>query len=347
MQLALFYTHCLAAPLDDCPDRCPQAAFSLSSHLYGLQGRCHCLLCLHAAAVVQSRVSEAEYTEQQINKARDEFRFAPAQAARLWFVVADLVALHPMYTASLATFTAMFRHCISAAPAAASLEGRMQGLVAYLYSYVHKVVSRGLMHTHKLVLGFIIAAAGLRESGDVTEQEWEAFVKPSTLAAAVGGSRTSTSSPDRELPAPSWCWESLVALEASLPGPLQGLCRTVAQASASSGKTGSAASPAQTDTLPCWQHLLLHGSVDDFMGVPSGSSSSSQAKAGCLLDRLCTAGAVGQQQQQQEGLPAAGAKAGGGGGLSVFVRLLLVKVGRKTDTHLSCMLLKWCVANQL
>lgn len=51
-------------------------------------------------------------TEVQINRARDEYRLPPAEAARLWFVVADLAALHPMYTASLAGFTGMIRHCI-------------------------------------------------------------------------------------------------------------------------------------------------------------------------------------------------------------------------------------------
>lgn len=51
-------------------------------------------------------------TEVQINRARDEYRLPPAEAARVWFVVADLAALHPMYTASLAGFTGMIRHCI-------------------------------------------------------------------------------------------------------------------------------------------------------------------------------------------------------------------------------------------
>jgi hypothetical protein len=282
-----------------------------------------------AAAVVQSRVSEAEYTEQQINKARDEFRFAPTQAARLWFVVADLVALHPMYTASLATFTAMFRHCIGVAPAAASLEGRMQGLVDYLYSYVFKVVSRGLMHTHKLVFGLVVAAAGLRESGEVTQQEWEAFVKPCTLAAAgSSSSAASRSNASRELQAPSWCqlgiWESLLALEASLPAQLQSLCSTIAQAGGGGSKTGPAATPNDTDTGQGWQQLLLHGSVDDFMGSGNASGNSrNQAEGGCLLDRMCAAVSVGQQQQA--GLPA-GAKAGKGSAFSLFVRLLLIKV---------------------
>ena len=67
------------------------------------------------------------------------------------------------------------------------------------------------------------------------------------------------------------------------------------------------------------------------MGAPSSSSGRgrSQAQASCLLDRLMSAacGAVGQQQGSLEGstVPAAG-KTGGGLQLSLFVRLLLVKV---------------------
>ena len=44
----------------------------------------------------------------------------------------------------------------------------MEGLVTFLYRYVHRVVSRGLMHTHKLVFGFAIAAAGQREAGAIS-----------------------------------------------------------------------------------------------------------------------------------------------------------------------------------
>jgi hypothetical protein len=291
---------------------------------------CGMLLCRCAAAVIQSRVREAELTELQINQARDEYRYPPAEAARLWFVVADLVALHPMYTASLTTFTAMFRHCVGAAPASATLEGRMAGLVVFLNGYVHKMVGRGLMHAHKLAFGFSMAAAGLRESGVITQQEWELFVKSEAFALKPSSS-SSSSSNSRAQAAPGWCkaahWEALQVLELALPAQLQGLCHAVAQSSSSSISTG----PESSSSTASWKHLLLQGSLADFM--PAHSNKNSSDKPACLLDQLLAAGDVGQQQQQQQpGAAAADVVAGpttksqSGQGLGLFVRLLLIKV---------------------
>jgi hypothetical protein len=285
---------------------------------------CHCF----AAAVIQSRVREAELTELQINQARDEYRYPPAEAARLWFVVADLIALHPMYTASLTTFMAMFQHCVDAAPTAATLEGRMAGLVAFLHGYVHKMVSRGLMHAHKLAFGFVMATAGLRESGVITQQEWELFVKSK---AFVSEPCSGSSSSSRAQTAPGWCksaqWEALQLLESALPAQLQGLCQAVAQGSSNSSSC-SIAGPGNSSSAAGWKHLLLQGSLADFL--PAHSNTNSSQKPPCLLDELLAAGDVGQQQQQLGAAAAevvAGAtKPNSSQGLGLFVRLLLSKV---------------------
>ncbi|WIA37814.1 hypothetical protein OEZ86_014676 [Tetradesmus obliquus] len=81
------------------------------------------------SGIIQSRVREAELTEAQLSQARDEYRGPPAVAAHLWFVVADLAALDPMYQASLAAFKGMYQHSIAAAPTAPTLEARLQALV--------------------------------------------------------------------------------------------------------------------------------------------------------------------------------------------------------------------------
>lgn len=295
-------------------------------------------------------------TELQINEARSGYRHPPSVAARLWFVVADLVSLHPMYTTSLATFTAMFGHCIRTAPAAATLEGRMDGLVSCMYAYVHKMVSRGLMHAHKLVFGFVMAAAGQRERGEVSQQEWDALVSASAAVSTVGvassGSRSpvtnSSSSSGAAAPptAPAWCkpavWQGLARLETLCPANFQGLCVVLAaQQPSNNGNSSSSSS---------WQHLLLHGSLDNFMGVGEAEAGAGRARQDgggdsscCLLQQLLAAASVGarhhQQQRQQQPeeigsviVDTAEAVSGGSSvvsrvqSLGLFSRLLLIKV---------------------
>jgi hypothetical protein len=307
------------------------------------------------AAVIQSRVREAELTELQINEARDAYRHPPSEAARLWFLVADLAALHPMYSASLSAFTAMFQHCMKAAPTAATLEARMAVLVAFVFAFVHKLVSRGLKHDHKLVFAFVMAASGPRERGEVTSAEWELFVKPNAMAtaaatstaaaaaaaaqpqqtagaAAAGAAGHVTSgaagSSSAVAQAPAWCrpgvWAALKTLEAALPQQWQGLCqavsgRTTTNSSSGGGGSSSLTGSAAAAAAVSWQYLLLHGSVEDFLG-----SSAAQACAGgkfsngsvspCVLEQLLVAaGCVGKQE-----LP------------GLFGRLLLLKVNVPT-----------------
>jgi hypothetical protein len=283
-----------------------------------------CCACT-AAAVVQSRVQEAELTELEINKARDQYRHPPAEAARLWFVVAALVALHPMYTVSLESFKRMFRHCISVAPATATLEDRMFGLVKHLHGYVYSIVSRGLLHAHKLAFAFSMATSRLRETGSISEQEWQLFVKAGVAPVQPPSSSSSaaTTAATKDVGAPTWCkhsmWTALQALESALAPQLQGLCQAVSSSSSSSNANPGAAAPAG------WQQLLLHGTIGDFIPVVSvgnggrGRSDSS----GCLLDTLLAAGAIGGQQQQTDINKTVSADAGS---LSLFQRVLLIKV---------------------
>jgi dynein heavy chain len=248
------------------------------------------------AAIISSRVREAELTELQINEARDAFRHAPAVAARLWFVIANLSALHPMYTASLAAFAGMFRHCIGTAPAAATLDGRMASLVAHMHGYMHAVVCRGLMHVHKHAFAFMMAAAEPLDSGAVSAAEWQCLVRGGSDAVV---SSDSSSSGDHAPPQrPDWCkaaaWSALRLAEAALPEQFGDLCAAIA------GSGGS--------TSP-WQQLLQKGGVDDFMGPAASSQGASAAASPCLLDEL-----------------AAGAAGGSGLRLTAFQKLVLVKV---------------------
>lgn len=49
-----------------------------------------------ASALLQHRVAEAEQTERSINQAREHYRPVATRVASIYFVMADMAALHPM-----------------------------------------------------------------------------------------------------------------------------------------------------------------------------------------------------------------------------------------------------------
>jgi hypothetical protein len=292
-----------------------------------------------AAGIIQSRVREAELTEAQINQARDEYRGPPAVAAHLWFVIADLAALGPMYQASLAAFKGMYQHSIAAAPTAPTLDARLQAVVTYMTAYMHRMVCRGLFEMHKLVFTFMVAVAGQRGKGDISDREWEFLLRGSRAAAAAAAAAAASSAAAgkvggdaggiiksaaagsaaaghqqgseglQQLVKPDWCsqavWTGLLALERSVPEAFSGICKAVASSSSASNAPAAEVSTAKTPTgSPEWQQLLLQGSLTDFLPGSSSSSNSSDEAAGagvlCLLDKLVQAAGIGRQQQQQQ-----------------------------------------------
>lgn len=59
------------------------------------------------SSVIQERVLEAEQTEIEINEAREQYRVVPNRASVLYFVIADLGLVDPMYQFSLSYFSVL------------------------------------------------------------------------------------------------------------------------------------------------------------------------------------------------------------------------------------------------
>jgi hypothetical protein len=214
-------------------------------------------------AAIQARVKESEQTEQKINATRDEYRLPPSRASLLWFIIADLVLLDPMYQYSLAYFCTLFKQCIASTPACSTLAARLENLVTGMTSFMYRMVSegictapvctaadrtslsvvdalpvalamalhhpptspapteccsvmvdrssknhpqawdnhdsclsgvfasvllqvcRGLFEAHKQVFSLLIAATIQREAGEITQLEWDFFLRdPSTLSTS-------------------------------------------------------------------------------------------------------------------------------------------------------------------
>lgn len=101
--------------------------------------------------MIGKRLVEAEKTEATISATREKYRPVANRGSILYFVVASLANVDPMYQFSLRYFTDIFNLTIEQAPAQEVLEMRLDQLMEVCSMAIYKNVSRGLFESHKLM----------------------------------------------------------------------------------------------------------------------------------------------------------------------------------------------------
>ncbi|XP_047189968.1 dynein axonemal heavy chain 6 isoform X2 [Scophthalmus maximus] len=128
---------------------------------------------------IQHRLEEAEATELMINSARERYRPVATRGSVLYFVIASLSEIDHMYQFSLKYFKQLFNSTIETSEKSSVLEERLQILLdqILLNSYIN--VSRGLFEQHKLIYSFMLCVEVMRERGEISEEEWQNFLRGS------------------------------------------------------------------------------------------------------------------------------------------------------------------------
>ncbi|KAL1130882.1 hypothetical protein AAG570_012123 [Ranatra chinensis] len=143
------------------------------------------------SAIIVSRLSEAEETEEKISLAREGYRSVAARGSCLYFVVSQLGDIDPMYQFSLKYFTLIFTTVIETTPKCPELQIRLQTLIDSITLAIYNNVSRGLFERHKLVYSFMLCVSIFLQSGKVGEDEWNFL-----LRGPVGGTQGIGKKPD-------------------------------------------------------------------------------------------------------------------------------------------------------
>ncbi|KAJ3125643.1 Dynein heavy chain 6, axonemal, partial [Physocladia obscura] len=131
------------------------------------------------SAAIKERVSLAEKTEVEINTARERYRPVAIRGSVLYFVIADLAELDPMYQFSLKYFKNLFNQCIIESEKSDDLQTRILILCKNTTYSIFTNVSRGLFEAHKLIYAFMICVAILRQRESISEGEWNFFIRGS------------------------------------------------------------------------------------------------------------------------------------------------------------------------
>ena len=94
------------------------------------------------SAVISQRLKEAESTEEMISVARERYRVVAVRGSALYFVVANMADVDPMYQFSLKYFKQLFGHTINASEKNKDLQRRLQILLNATTADVYRNVAR-------------------------------------------------------------------------------------------------------------------------------------------------------------------------------------------------------------
>jgi dynein heavy chain len=129
------------------------------------------------SATIATRVAEAEVTEVAVNKARGGYSTIATRGSLLYFVVADLAVVDPMYQYSLSYYRTLFSRCVVEAVSDSDLATRLQNILSHMTLTIFRNICRGLFEKDKMLFASSICFAVMRHSGKIYENEWNLFLR--------------------------------------------------------------------------------------------------------------------------------------------------------------------------
>jgi len=163
------------------------------------------------ATAIQDRVAEAEVTEQEINEARGRYLSIATRGSIIYFVIADLAGIDPMYQYSLSYYSFLFNKCITDAERSQILDIRIDNIINNITLTIYTNICRGLFEKDKLLFSSSICFQILRHQKQIHDLEWNIFLRgPGVLDRS--------NQPDNPYPddIASPMWDLLYALEINL-----------------------------------------------------------------------------------------------------------------------------------
>ena len=142
---------------------------------------------------IAEKLAQAEVTEKEIDTTRAEYVPVAFRSSLLYFCVADLSVIDPMYQYSLGWFMSLFRLGIQNSTASEDVAERLKNIIDYFTFSIYQNVCRSLFEKHKLMFSFLLCVRIMQGDNKINAEEFKFLLS--------GPPSTKT---DGDNPAPEW-----------------------------------------------------------------------------------------------------------------------------------------------
>ncbi|OMJ83653.1 hypothetical protein SteCoe_15380 [Stentor coeruleus] len=123
---------------------------------------------------ITRRVAATAQVEKSVNASRDTFRNIAVRGTVLYFVIASIPGINPMYQYSLAFYTKLYCNAIQNTT---ETKDRVQVIISNITKTIYNVICRGLFEKDKKLLAFLFAAAIERNANSISTEAWNYFIR--------------------------------------------------------------------------------------------------------------------------------------------------------------------------
>ncbi|OUM67642.1 hypothetical protein PIROE2DRAFT_4933 [Piromyces sp. E2] len=131
---------------------------------------------LSSSKVLSDEIAEkqkvAQKTEREIEITRTGYRPIAVHSSILFFVIADLANIEPMYQYSLVWFINLFLQSIEESEKSTDIEVRINNLKNYFTYSLYCNVCRSLFKKDKLLLSFLLCTGLMKSKSEIDPDEW-------------------------------------------------------------------------------------------------------------------------------------------------------------------------------
>ena len=147
----------------------------LATHIFYIF-TCNCCPLHHFPRARADDIAEkqkvAEKTEREIDVARAGYKPVATHSSLLFFCIADLANVDPMYQYSLGWFISFFVLSIANSEQSADLDERLKNLNDFFTYALYKAICRSLFEKDKLLFAFLLTVRIMQGAGTIDAGEW-------------------------------------------------------------------------------------------------------------------------------------------------------------------------------
>jgi len=129
------------------------------------------------STMIKERVEDSEVTQKEIAEVRKSYVPVATRGAIIYFVIADLASIDPMYQYSLNYYKNLFNKCIENSEPSSDLEKRIKILIDYPTLVIYQNICRGLFEKDKILFSSLICFQILKHAKVISDAEWNLFVR--------------------------------------------------------------------------------------------------------------------------------------------------------------------------